>query len=148
MNKFSSAVLIVALYACPAVSAQKVIDCNIVHKLHHGNDTISVTYKLHMARNTGTVVMYGIFDEGNKKSVISRQVLFHYKSVDDTGYQLTSDKIISFSGETVDPESMRMHYPLFFLKGGMQLFMSIRDFSPYSLAISFVSDVLFICSKP
>jgi len=148
MNKFSSAVLIVALYACPTVSAQKVIDCNIIHKLHHGNDTLSVTYKLHMARNTGTVVMYGIFDEGNKKSVINRQVLFHYKSVDDTGYQLTSDKIISFSGETVHPESMRMHYPLFFLDGGMQLFMSIRDFSPYSLAISFVSDVLFICSKP
>lgn len=140
--------MLAALYASPALSAEKVIDCNINHKLHHGNHTVSVTYKLHMVKNSGTVVMYGIFDEGNKKSVISRQVLFHYKSVDETGYQLTSDRIISFSGETVHPESMRMHYPLFFLKGGMQLFMSIREFSPYSLAISFVSDVLFICSKP
>lgn len=148
MNKFISAVMLAALYACPAVGAVKVIDCNIIHKLRHGNDTVSVTYKLHMAKNSGTVVMQGVFDEGNKKSVISRQVLFHYKSMGDTGYQLTSDKIISFSGETVHPESMRMHYPLFFLKGGMQLFMSIREFSPYSLAISFVSDVLFICSKP
>ncbi|SNY61502.1 hypothetical protein [Enterobacter sp. CC120223-11] len=148
MNKFFAAIIIAVVYSASAVSAEKVIDCKITHTLHHDVDTVSITYKLHMADNIGTMIMYGIFDEAGKKSIISRQVMFDYKSVDDTGYQLVSKEIISFSAETVSLDAMQRHYPGFFLKEGMHLFMSISDFSEYSLAISYVSDVLFICSKP
>jgi len=148
MGKLISFFLLTLLFSAPALSVQRVIDCQIVHKLHHDGDVISATYKLHMADNTGTMIIYGIFDEAGKKSIISRQVIFNYKSVDDTGYQLISTKIISLSGETVKPESMSKHYPLFFSQGNMQLFLTVREFSKYSLAMTFASDILFVCSKP
>lgn len=148
MSKLISILILSLLFSVPALSAQRVIDCNIVHKLHHDGDTISATYKLHMADNIGSMIIYGIFARGEKKSIISRQVIFKYTSADDIGYQLTSEKIISLSGETVKPELINKHYPLFFSQGDMQLFLTVRDFSKYSLAMTFASDIMFVCSKP
>jgi len=101
-----------------------------------------------MAGNIGSMIIYGTFAQGEKKSIISRQVIFKYTSVDDVGYNLTSKKIISLSGETVNPELINKHYPLFFSQGDMQLFLTVRDFSKYSLAMTFASDIMFVCSKP
>lgn len=148
MSKIISILMLCLLFSAPAFSNQRVIDCNIVHKLHHNGDIISATYKVHMADNTGTMIIYGIFARGETKSIISRQVIFNYKSLDDTGYQLTSDKVIPLSGETVKPELMNKHYPLFFTRSGMQLFLTVHEFSKYSLSMTFSSDIMFVCSKP
>jgi len=137
-------IILIFFSLLPVVHCAQALDCKAAHILSNEKQKIDAAYKFHIHNSKGVLTLDGKHYDGNKSSIISRQIFFDAEKVSKSGYYLTSRRIKKLPDEDIAPESLQLNYPDFFWDEENDIFLSIEKFgNAYSM--SWTTDPLFIC---